>query len=132
VIFTGWISYREIPGILLNADIYVAPFRSSLYTNSTCPIKQMEAMAAGKPVVMSELHTFSRYVTDRVDCRMVKPGDASNLKSVISELIIDPEERKRLGQNAKETAERNFDWRVRIRKEASILTEAAVKLMKQV
>ncbi len=131
VIFTGWIPYREIPGILLNADIYLAPFRSSLYTNSTCPIKQMEAMAAGRPVVMSRIHSFSRYVTDKVDCRLVMPGDVSDLKSVISELIDDPEERKRLGQNARETAKRSFDWRIRAGKEASILTEIADRLAKQ-
>lgn len=131
VIFTGWIPYREIPGILLNADIYVAPFRSSLYTNSTFPIKQMEAMAAGRPVVMSELHAFSRYVTDKGDCRLVMPGDANNLRSVISELIVNPEERKRLGQNAQRTARKSFDWRIRAGKEASLLIETADKLAKQ-
>ncbi len=125
VVFTGWILYEDIPGIIMNADIYVAPFKSSLYTNSTCPIKQMEAMAAERAVVMSNLHTFSRYVTDRFDCRLVEPGDADDLRKVILELILNPEERARLALNAKETAKKRFDWRIRVEKEASILIDIA-------
>jgi len=121
VIFTGWIPYRIIPGILKTADIYVAPFRSSLYTNSTCPLKIMEALAAGRAVVMAALHTFSHYVKDGFDCRLTIPGDIDNLRTIILDLINDPEEQKRLGQNAVTTAKEKFDWRLRINHEASIL-----------
>ncbi|MBI5196130.1 MAG: glycosyltransferase [Nitrospirae bacterium] len=127
ILFTGWIPYSIMPEVVASADICAAPFRSSLYTNSTCPLKPMEAMAAGKALVVSDLHTFSGYVADGVDCRLVRPGDVDSLRSVISELISNPEERRRLGENAKKSAREKFDWRIRVKKEASILIELAAK-----
>jgi len=121
VLFTGWIAYSRMSEVLATCDICVAPFRSTLYTNSTCPIKVMEAMAAGKATVMSNLHTLAQYVTDGHDCRLVEPGDVSHLQSTISDLADRYGERRRLGENARRTAAERFHWRVRVREEARLL-----------
>lgn len=125
VTFTGWIPYIHIPGILRNADIYVAPFRSSLYTNSTCPIKVMEAMAAGRPVVVSELHALNRYLNDGFDCMIFRPGNSESLKNIILDLLADQRFRERLGNNAVDTAKSLFDYHLRITEEAPRLIELA-------
>lgn len=123
VIFTGWIPYKQIPGVLKNADIYVAPFRSSLYTNSTCPLKIMEAMAAGRPLIVSKLHTLSLYLEDERNCLFFTPGDIGDLKRKLSVLLSSKDLRERLGVNGVRTAKRYFDFKIRVQKEADLLIE---------
>jgi len=121
VIFTGWVPYRMIPGILKTADIYVAPFRSSLYTNSTCPLKIMEALAAGLPLVVSELHAISRYLRNGEDSLFFKPSDTPDLRKKIGLLLSDETMRKIFSTNSIETARKYFDHKIRINEEADLL-----------
>lgn len=121
VIFTGWIPYRMIPGILKSADVYVAPFRSSLYTNSTCPLKIMEAMAAGLPLIVSELHTMSKYLKDGENSLFFKPSDVIDLRKKISLLLSSETMRKTFEQRGIETVKKYFDHNLRISQEADLL-----------
>jgi len=122
IIFTSWINYETMPQLIAESDICVAPFRSSQYTNSTCQLKQMEAMAAGKPVIVSDLTTFSKFIKNNFDARIVKPGDVVDLKNAINELINDKEKCSHLSTNAKITAEQ-FDYKIRTKKEASLILD---------
>ncbi len=121
VIFTGWIPYKQIPGILKNADLYVAPFRSSLYTNTTYPLKIMEAMAAALPVVVSHLQALSLYLRDGKDSVFFKPSDIDDMRTKIIYLLKDEGQRRQLGQEALRTAQKYFDYRLRIKRESDLL-----------
>ncbi len=121
VIFTGWMSYQKIPGILKIADIYVAPFRSSLYTNSTFPLKIMEALAAGLPLIVSEIHAISKYLKDEKDALFFKPSDTMDLRKKISLLLSNEIMRNTLSGNGIEVARKYFDHRIRIVQEADVL-----------
>jgi len=120
-IFTGWVDYQKIPAYLSACDLYVAPFRSSKYTNTTHPIKQMEAMAAGKAVVCSRIRAFSETVEDGHDIVLVRPGDVGELRSTIKGLIANANWRERLGRNAKKTANLKFRWETRVEKDIEML-----------
>lgn len=121
VLFTGWIPYRKIPGVLKNADLYVAPFRSSLYTNTTCPLKIMEAMAAGRPVIVSHLHTMSLYLRDEENCLFFTPSDINSLRLCILRLLSDSSLMGDIALRATESAKKYFDYKIRIKKEADLL-----------
>ena len=126
--FTGWIPYSKIPQFLSDADIYIAPFRNTNYTNSTIPLKQMEAMAAGRPTICSRLITFSKYVEDKYDIRLFDPGNIEQLKQIISELADNKEMRLLLGRNARLTAKAKFNWQNRIQFESKILKDIINKV----
>lgn len=121
VLFTGWIPYHQIPGVLKNADIYVAPFRCSLYTNTTYPLKIMEAMAAGRPVIVSHLHTMSFYLRDELDCLFFIPSDINSLKFCIQRLLSDTSLMRNIALRATGSARKYFDYKIRIKKEADLL-----------
>lgn len=123
IIFTGWIPYKQIPGILKNADIYVAPFRSSLYTNTTYPLKIMEAMAAALPVVVPHLHALSLYLRDGKDSLFFNPSDINDMRTRMMILLNDEVQRKLLGQEAFRTAQNYFDYTLRVKKEVDLLLE---------
>jgi glycosyltransferase involved in cell wall biosynthesis len=55
VINLGYKDYAELPSILSYLDLCIIPFRINRITESTNPIKAYEYMAAGRPVVSTDL-----------------------------------------------------------------------------
>jgi glycosyltransferase involved in cell wall biosynthesis len=53
--FLGYRDYETLPDILAYLDVCIIPFRKSRITESTNPVKVYEYLAAGKPVVSSDL-----------------------------------------------------------------------------
>jgi len=55
VILVGWRDYNEIPDLISASDICILPSRKIGIMESIVPIKILEYMAAGKPVIVSNL-----------------------------------------------------------------------------
>jgi glycosyltransferase involved in cell wall biosynthesis len=68
----------------------------------------LEAMAMGRPVVVSATAGQRDIVQDGVTGVMVPPGDARALEEEVRRLLGDPAERRRLGANAREAAVSEF------------------------
>jgi glycosyltransferase involved in cell wall biosynthesis len=68
-----------------------------------------EAMACGRPVVISNAGGAAEIVTPGVDALVHTPGDAGDLAAQITALAGNPELRTRIGRAARATAERSFD-----------------------
>jgi glycosyltransferase involved in cell wall biosynthesis len=68
----------------------------------------LEAMAMGKPVVVSATDGQRDIVEDGETGVLVAPGDAGALHHAIQRLLDDPGERVRLGRNARRAVEARF------------------------
>jgi len=68
----------------------------------------VEAMACGKPVIVSNCGGASEIVQNRVNALTHEPGDAAGMASLIRELAEDSGLRQRLGEAARGTAEKRF------------------------
>jgi glycosyltransferase involved in cell wall biosynthesis len=55
VIFTGIISYDELPNYLSVSDVLINPFESTLVTNLALPHKVLQYLAIGIPTVSTKL-----------------------------------------------------------------------------
>ena len=97
--FAGW--RTDIPAILGATNIFVLPSYSE-----GLPIALLEAMAAGKACVVTDI---GLPVKDGEDAIVVKPGDVKELRRAIETLIEDKELREKLGNNAKNKAIK-FSW----------------------
>jgi glycosyltransferase involved in cell wall biosynthesis len=76
---------------------------------------QVEAMAAGLPVVCTELGTGTSYVNqDGVTGRVVPPRDPDALAGAINALLVDPAERARLAAGAQARVAAEFDLDVMV------------------
>lgn len=75
-----------------------------------------EAMACGRPIVVSAHGGAAEIVQPDVDSLTHPPGDASALAARILQLARDPDLRERLGRAGRATAERRFD-RARLARE---------------
>jgi glycosyltransferase involved in cell wall biosynthesis len=70
-----------------------------------------EAMACGRPVVISSAGGAAELVTHDVDGLTHTPGDTGGLAACLDRLVNDDRLRARLGTAARATAERRFDCR---------------------
>jgi glycosyltransferase involved in cell wall biosynthesis len=106
---TGSVSPEEIPGWLTSMDVAVAPypFLTQFYFS---PLKVFEYMAAGLPVVASEVGQIRRVIQHDVNGVLVPPGDSLTLAGAFHFLRNAPEVRFRLGQEARKTILRNHTW----------------------
>lgn len=68
-----------------------------------------EAMACGRPVLVSKGGGAAELLTDGVDAHCVTPNSAEELARAVRRLVEDPELRSRLGTAARRTAEATFD-----------------------
>jgi len=101
VIFTGF--RDDIDDIMKAIDVLALP---SLWEGFG--IVLIEAMAAGKPVITTNVSNMPEIVTDQRDGFLVSPGDASTLKEVILKLKENPSIKNEMGKRAQEKVRNNF------------------------
>ncbi|MCL6642775.1 MAG: glycosyltransferase [Candidatus Bipolaricaulota bacterium] len=88
---------KDVPQLLHATDIFVLPSK-----REGLPRSIMEAMAAGKPVVATDVRGSRDLVENGVTGILVKLGDVVGLAQAILQLIHDPELRLRMGEAGRE------------------------------
>jgi len=110
--FTGFVSGEQLPDYLSLADICVAPYTPGPWyqvSKVETPIKVVEYMAMGKPVVMSRISEENVLAWGNGGL-IVTPGDVSELASGIIALIEDEKSRKSFGENGRKFVEKDYSW----------------------
>lgn len=111
--FLGEVAEAELVALYHAADVFVLPSTNRAETWGTV---QIEAMAAGLPVVCTEVGTGTSYVNQhQVTGLVVPPGDASALAAALRRLLGDPEERARMGRAAQQRATQLFSQQAMLR-----------------
>jgi phosphatidyl-myo-inositol alpha-mannosyltransferase len=105
--FLGRVAQDELPGCYAAADVYVSPALGG----ESFGIVLLEAMAAGTPVVASDIPGYRTVVTDGVDGRLVAPGDPRALAVAIGALLDAPALGRALATEGRRRAAR-ADWSV--------------------
>lgn len=107
----GIAEYVELPGVsetiageLARMDIFALP---SLWEG--LPLALLEAMAAGIPVVSSNVDGILEVVEDNVNGFIVPPRDVKSLALTLGRLCDDPGLRERLSSAALKTVRERFD-----------------------
>ncbi len=103
VIFPGHIEKEELGRYFESCDIFVAP---SLY--ESFGLVYIEAMSYGKPVIGCGVGGVPEVVKDGQTGILVPPEDHARLAEAIIRLLKDPQERMRLGGNARRHVEQNY------------------------
>ena len=85
----------------------------------------LEAMACGRPYVVTKAAGLSEYVRHEEDGLVVPPGDVDAMAAAINDLIVDPERADALGRAGRLRLERELTTDVQARELATILRDAA-------
>ena len=116
-----FLGYREdIPNLLSSCDIFVLP---SLYEG--LPLTVLEAMAAAKPVVASNISGINEVVVDGKTGLLVPPENPGALASAIESLIANPDFAKELGQAGRNRVEENFTAYIMVKRISDLYAELA-------
>lgn len=107
--FTGAVSPETVPHWLSQMDVAVAPYPPSqdFYFS---PLKVYEYMAAGLPVVASNIGQISEIIDDGVNGLLTPPGDATALADALEQLWRSPLLRRRLGDSARAKILQHHTW----------------------
>jgi len=93
----------DVPRVLSELDAVVLPSRFEGMPNAL-----LEAMAAGKAVVASDVDGIREVLSSESLGRRVPPEDPEALRAALAELLANEALRRRLGEAAQEHARRNF------------------------
>jgi phosphatidylinositol alpha-mannosyltransferase len=103
--FLGAVSDADKAALLRSVDAYVAPHTGG----ESFGIVLVEAMAAGAPVVASDLPAFRRVLEDGRAGVLYPPGDPAALAAALVGLLADPGARQALAAAGRQAVER-YDW----------------------
>ncbi len=92
VTFVGWVDGDRKNQLLSDCTLFVLPS----YTEGL-PVSILEAMAAGKPVVATQVGGIPDTITDGAEGLLVQSANVKQLYSALEELLSDPERRQAMG-----------------------------------
>ena len=120
----GLVGRTEMPGLvpqprvadeLRRAAVVVVPFlRAGMTERHTSPLKIFEAMAAGRPIVASDLPSSREVLRNGENALLVPPGDASTLAAALRRVLSEDGLARRLAGAAWDEAPR-YSWDARAR-----------------
>ena len=102
VVFLG--ERADIPELLVGCDFYVHP---SIFEGGVA-ISIMEAMAAGKPVIATEVEGIRKNLTNGVNVVLVPPADEAALAEAIKDLLSNEDRAKKIAAEGSSLVYREF------------------------
>ena len=101
-----------LPAIYQSSDLFILP---ASHPSEAFGLVQVEAMAAGLPVVCTELGTGTTYVNiDGVTGLVALPRDPQSLAAAINSIIADPARRAAMSRSAQARVTQEFDLDVMV------------------
>lgn len=99
--FTGW--WSDVAAVFGDVDVVALTSR-----NEGTPVSLIEAAASGRPVVATSVGGVARTVEHGVTGYLTRPGDAGQIAAHLSDLLGDPERRRRMGEAGRRLAAERF------------------------
>jgi glycosyltransferase involved in cell wall biosynthesis len=115
-LYAGQVPPARVPLYLRAFDVCVMPLPwTQQFAYYASPLKLFEYMAAGRPIVASDLPAWADVVQDGETALLVPPGDADALAVALARLRGDAELCARLADNARARALAHYTWDARAR-----------------
>ena len=103
-----YVPYKNIPKILLNMDLLLMPYTSSItvsgdvgnITKYTSPLKLFDYLSVGRPIMCSNFNVLREIITENKNAIFVKNyKNVRSWKNEITKLINKPEKMKIISKN---------------------------------
>ena len=98
--------YAQLRDLYRRARLVVVPIIETDFQAGITTV--LEAMAMGKAIITTATAGRTEVIVDGETGILVPPGDTLALRAAIQRLLSDPQERKRLGENARAAAESSY------------------------
>ncbi len=104
----GRVSEQDLPAYLSSADVCIYPMEDNLINRAKSPVKLLEVMLMGVPVVAHRVGEVGEFVGD--EGVLVRPADLPGMAVAVSDLLRDPARRQVLGERARRRVWADFNW----------------------
>ncbi len=122
IVITGFVSQMDLPAYYSLMDVFVHPsLRDGL------PNALLEAMACQRAVIGTAVGGIPDAVNDRVNGRIVRTNDASELAGAINELLADEALRTKLGRAACQTITNKFTLQAELSETLALYSRLGLK-----
>jgi glycosyltransferase involved in cell wall biosynthesis len=119
VIFTGTVPYSKVPRYLSCMNVGLVPFKINRVAIGALPLKLLEYMACGLPVLCTRLPGIENAVEDRV----LYASNRDEIVGAVRLLHERPAMRGKLGVEGNKFVEENYTWERIVSQLESILDE---------
>ena len=109
-VFTGAVPFAEVRRFYAAIDVFSVPRVDTPVTRLVTPLKPLEAMATGRPVVASDLPPLREIVNPGHTGSIARAGDPDSLAAAIEPLISDSAMRAVMGATARSWVARHRTW----------------------
>lgn len=115
IIFHGAATPEEVPQVLSRWDVGVAPYPATQQssTHYFSPLKIYEYLAAGLPVIASEVGEIPSVIDHGRTGLLVPGSDTGSLAAALAQLAGDRQRRQSMGAAARAEAEQKHSWLAR-------------------
>lgn len=114
--FTGAIPYEQVPAELHRAHVGVAPFTTTPHPALRAagffwsPLKVYEYMAAGLPVVTTNLHPLNTIIREGQEGALFQENDVDGLAQAIVRVLENIPHAREMGRHAQERVVAHYSW----------------------
>ncbi|MEK6481260.1 glycosyltransferase family 4 protein [Catalinimonas sp. 4WD22] len=127
VIFTGFISRKELVTIFRNASALMLYKPDSIQAEYCFPSKTAEYLASGSPVVTTSTGELKNYLRHEVSALLSDPNDKEALANNLIKALSDVNLAKRISKNGFEIALNEFDYQLQSQKIIEFISELRSK-----
>lgn len=106
VVFTGWIPFEKLVKILPDFLLGIVPSKHHLMNELSIPRKTFEFMAAGVPVIASDLNAMREVIENGRSGLLFNLDDHESLSEAILRLMSNPSLYNRIQENGREVSEK--------------------------
>ncbi|MBN2001711.1 MAG: glycosyltransferase family 4 protein [Anaerolineae bacterium] len=110
LVYAGFVSPEDLPAHFAQADVALYPFDDTLLNRTKCPVKLLDLLAAGVPVVADAVGQVTESIRHGETGLLVPPGDEAVFIDAVTLLLRNASLRQSLGQHAASDARDRFVW----------------------
>jgi glycosyltransferase involved in cell wall biosynthesis len=116
VIFTGQVAQSEVPNYIAAADVGVSPIPSSSFYKVSSPIKMLEYMAMGKPVVANDEIPEQEEIIRKSGGGILVKFEYESFANGIIELLDNPDTAREMGKKGQKWIMKNRTYEILARR----------------
>jgi glycosyltransferase involved in cell wall biosynthesis len=110
LVYAGWGTEQALPSWFSAADLAIYPFDDTLLNRTKCPVKLLDLLAAGVPVVAESVGQIAEIVVEGETGALVNPGETAAFAEKVLMLLSVPERLDRMRAAAREDVARRYGW----------------------
>ncbi|WP_168220888.1 glycosyltransferase family 4 protein [Actinomadura sp. WMMA1423] len=110
-VFTGRVPMESVRRYHAVLDVFAVPRRADRVCQLVTPLKPIEAMAGGIPVIASDVKALREIVEPGVTGALTVPENPESWANCLEELAYSHERRQKIGRSAREWVAAERTWR---------------------